>query len=303
MTFDFITSLTTVTDPRKTIDRSPSTLASGFADDCAKWAHQNREEARKRYRREVCKRDFLLPDDLRPYLDPDLPHPIHEGWLALRFTFELLRPWYARDDRVFHVLDNPLRKDHVFGVPYIPAATWKGLLRWACRMRSGLRQHLESGKGSSEWHDAPWIVHLFGNEQEEETGFERGALVLYPTWFSKIGFEVINPHDRKKKAGRHPILYEVVPAGTDGQLTMLYAPLPGSADDGSPSTVDAVRRLLEATESLLTKYGFSAKRTAGWGIARITGASVRTRGDAQDRTYNGVAALSKGLEVMLSGRR
>jgi len=301
--FDFLAHLATINNPKPTLGQCASTLYSGFVDECTEWFYRNKEEARKRYIHQVRQRDFCLPAPLREFLDPDLPAPPHEGWIALRIMFELLRPWHAKDDRVFHVLDNPVRKDCVFGVPYIPATTWKGVLRWACRMRSGLREHLESGKGFSDWSDDAWIIHLFGNEQDEEPSFERGALVLYPTWFSRIGFEVINPHDRKKKAGRHPIVYEVVPTETGGHLTMLYAPLPRPAAEEHDRGIDAVRRLLGATEDLLTKYGFSAKRTAGWGIARVTGASARGQGDAQPRSYKNVAELNKGLEDLLSRRR
>lgn len=56
-------------------------------------------------------------------------------------------------------------------------------------------------------------MHLFGNEKGEGEEFSRGALVFYPTWFDKIGFEVINPHNRARRAGTQPIYYEVVTPG------------------------------------------------------------------------------------------
>jgi CRISPR-associated protein Cmr2 len=112
------------------------------------------------------------------------------------------------------------------------AASWKGLLRWACRMQAGLCRHLESqGMKMEGWKDPVWIVHLFGNERAEGEEFSRGALIFYPTWFSKVDFEVINPHKRKTRAGTQPIYYEVVPAGTKGSLRLLYASLPGEVED------------------------------------------------------------------------
>ncbi len=203
--------------------------------------------------------------DLRPTLMA-LPS---SAWLGLQVDFELLTPWYSKDDRFFHPLDNPVRKDRVFGVPFMSAASWKGLLRWACRMQEGLREHLEQGKRFKEWKDPNWILHLFGNEKGEEKYFHQGALVFYPTWFDKIGFEVINPHSRERRAGTQPIYYEVVPPGAKGTLYLLYAPWPGMKPAADPA--EFLPRLLEAIETLLTTYGISAKRTVGWGTAKIVG--------------------------------
>ena len=150
------------------------------------------------------------------------------------------------------------------------AASWKGLLRWACRMRAGLCEFLEKRGGCLDgWNDPPWIIHLFGNEKAKANDFQRGALAFYPTWFSKVGFEVINPHSRKTRAGTQPILYEVVPADTNRTLRLLYAPLPGAAARDSAQQPEALSQFLDAAEQLLTVYGFSAKRTAGWGVAKI----------------------------------
>jgi CRISPR-associated protein Cmr2 len=61
-------------------------------------------------------------------------------------------------------------------------------------------------------------------------------------------------------------LYEVVPAGTEATLHLLYAPaMPTSAE----CRKEALENLGKAIENLLTLYGFSAKRTAGWGLAAI----------------------------------
>jgi CRISPR-associated protein Cmr2 len=194
----------------------------------------------------------------------ELPSP---RWLALKVDFELQTPWYSKDDRVFHVLDNPVRKDRVFGIPFMAASSWKGMLRWACRMRAGLGQYLQEPPDMAKWSDPAWILHLFGNEKGEGEEFSRGALVFYPTWFDRIGFQVINPHSRKNRAGTKPIYYEVVPPGAKGTLSLLYAPWPGMKFTADPKEV--LPWLLEAIETLLTVYGISAKRTVGWGTAKI----------------------------------
>jgi CRISPR-associated protein Cmr2 len=257
----------------------PEGLASGFVDACTSWStrgnestHRNdKNNARRCYMEHVSRNQLKI--DIIETLGlagsfVELPDP---NWIAFEIAFTLETPWYSKDDRPFHVLDNPVRKDRVFGVPFMAAASWKGLLRWASRMQAGLQTHLQEHNGSlQEWNDPPWITHLFGNEKKEDEHFQSGALAFRPTWFSKIGFEVINPHSRKTRAGTKPIYYEVVPACTKGQLRLLYAPLPGAADRDKVEPSDALGKLLCATHTLLEAYGISAKRTAGWGTAKIT---------------------------------
>ena len=52
----------------------------------------------------------------------------------------------------------------------------------------------------------------------------RGRAVFYPTFFNKISLEIINPHDRKRRAGTNPIFYEIVPEGAEGNLQVIYIP-------------------------------------------------------------------------------
>lgn len=247
-------------------------LATHLVDDLSLWwlcELPRKEDAREAYILIVQGVQINEPGKLSGNLDfrPDFTSLPSTFYLALQVDFELLTPWYSRDDRVFHVLDNPVRKDRIFGMPFMAAASWKGMLRWACRMQAGLRQQLEQGKRFEEWKDPDWILHLFGNEKGEEWDFHRGALVFYPTWFDKIGFEVINPHSRERRAGTQPIYYEVVPPGARGTLHLLYAPWLGIEPAADPK--DFLPKLLEAIDALLATYGISAKRTVGWGTAKI----------------------------------
>ena len=269
MTFDLYADLASQKACPK--ERStPAGLVSGFVDACTSFSAcggDEKKKARECYERCAKSAALCLPVDLA--LDPD-PQPLLPGWLAIKITFTLTGPWYSKDDRPFHVLDNPLRKDRVFGVPFMAAASWKGLLRWAMGMTTGLISP-EPVKDERKRREAELtVLHLFGNEKGASDRFQRGTLAFYPTWFSKIGFEVINPHSRKTRAGTQPIPYEVVPADTEGTLKLLYAPLP---DVERPAQLDrpaAICTLLDAARDLLTVYGFSAKRTAGWGAAEIT---------------------------------
>ena len=285
MTLDYFVFLET----RESLENIPVAwrLAGGFVDHVSKsfleaeierleaeqardnnkkrQAEQKKTQLRKEYMSKAARR---FPVKLYPGLQIDFSTLLSEHWLAFQVDFELLTPWYSRDDRLFHVMDNPVRKDRVFGVPFMAASSWKGLLRWACRMQEGLLEYLGKHNGKMDnWRDPDWILHLFGNEKGEGEEFSRGALVFYPTWFDKIGFEVINPHSRERRAGTQPIYYEVVPPGAKGTLSLLYAPWPGMKPYAKPG--DVLPELLKAVEELLTTYGISAKRTVGWGTARI----------------------------------
>lgn len=250
-------------------EKAPSALASGFVDKFIIRLIEDKDGARNDYMRRTKSLQLELPRDLTLECDfGNLPEP---SWLGLEVEFTLSQPWYSKDERPLHILDNPVRKDRVFGVPYMAAASWKGLLRWACRMQEGLVDYLcKNPMSMDNWQDPPWIVHLFGNEQGEEEKFQQhGALVFCPTWFSRVSFEVINPHSRKSRAGTKPIFYEVVPAGTTGTLKLLYAPLPGASRRDRVQPKEVICKLFTAIQALIETYGISAKRTAGWGKARI----------------------------------
>jgi CRISPR-associated protein Cmr2 len=266
-------------------------LVGQLANDCLVWSVRSANAAnaaRDRYQQRAMQPTLSLPADLR--ID-EAPTHLLPGWLVLRIDFELKAPWYSKDDRPLHVLDNPVRKDRVFGVPFMAASSWKGLLRWSCRMEHGLLDHLAKHDGKVDgWTDPPWIVHLFGNTKGEEEEFSRGALQCFPTWFDKVGFEVINPHDRARRAGTQPIVYEVVPPGRKATLHLLYAPAPGRAETQQVDSADAVGRLLDGAQKLLTVYGFSAKRTAGWGIAEIQSGEIRSKRGSRSGTVDELKA-------------
>jgi CRISPR-associated protein Cmr2 len=247
-------------------------LGSGFVDGCTVWSCADKKQGEKEDPKNTARQCYVkraaglsgnikLPPELA--FEPDfgkLPDP---SWLGIEVMFTLETPWYSKDDRPFHVLDNPVRKDRVFGVPFMSASSWKGMLRWAYGMQSGLFGPTQEKDEEKKKKATKEIVHLFGNEKGEVDKFQSGALVFYPTWFNKVGFEVINPHSRKTKAGTQPIYYEVVPVGTSGILNLLYAPMSGQSNS------EAIEKLLHAVQLLLETYGISAKRTVGWGTARI----------------------------------
>lgn len=241
---------------------------------------------------------------------PDLKLLPPGSWF-LQFTFTLAKPWMSKDDDPFYVTDsvNPVRKDKVFKVPMMSAASWKGLLRWTLmhtrlvKQKDGLAPQDFAGERFRQ-------ALLFGDEKGEEPGQTRdfaafldalkpeargeyecllrayynvkpgdplphhsGRLTFYPTFFNLIDVEVINPHSRKTKAGTHPIYLECVPAGAEGTFSLLYVPYDLIGRDEAEIcqwAADDLQLVAEAIRAMMLTYGFSAKRTSGYGAARET---------------------------------
>lgn len=85
----------------------------------------------------------------------------------------------------------------------------------------------------------------------------------------------------------------------------MYAPTPGQAVRDNVKPVEVLSKLLDAMEKLLIIYGFSAKRTAGWGIAAIDhdGWKIRSRHGNDEGTLAKVtAALPQLLDTQKGGR-
>ncbi|MFW0885020.1 RAMP superfamily CRISPR-associated protein [Candidatus Acidulodesulfobacterium sp. H_13] len=176
--------------------------------------------------------------------------------LFLQFKFFLSTPYISRDDEGFYIIDNPIKKDKVFKVPMVSGSSWKGNMRWVA-------QHIET--------DPAKIINLFGNEKKVEKDFKRGRLNFYTTFFNQIGLEVINPHDRKTKAGIQPIYIESVPGGADGTFSLLYMPFDLMGRPGTEVKEEVIKDLeaiYPAIKNMMLTYGFSAKRSSGFGIAK-----------------------------------
>ncbi len=229
------------------------------------------------------------------------------GSWFLQFIFTLAKPWISKDDDPFYVAEsvNPVRKDKVFKVPFMSAASLKGLLRWTLMH---IRLALKTDKQPEGFAQERFVQTLmFGDEQGEEaaqvkgfakyldalnpeahTEYERllrqyykvkpedplphhsGRLMFYPTFFNEIDVEVINPHSRKTKAGTHPIYLECVPAGAKGTFSLLYVPfdLIGQPEEEiRKQATEDLRLLAQGLQAMFLTYGFSAKRTDGFGVA------------------------------------
>ncbi len=209
----------------------------------------------------------FLEDRKRSYLDPlgltpDLPDVsiFPAGAWGMRLPFKLASPYVSRDDAVWHILENPVKKEWVFKVPYVAPSQWKGALRAAIRRTNG-------------WDDDnPALRRLFGESADDQG--KAGRLRFFPTFFTDIGLEVINPHSREKGAGQNPILLECVPAGAVGEFVLLNAPfdLMGENEDETRlHTVDDLKLTAEGVAAMLAMYGFGAKTSSGFGAADVHG--------------------------------
>lgn len=203
----------------------------------------------------------------------------------LQFTFTLAKPYISRDDNLFYIIDNPIVRDKVFGLPMVRPTAWKGNLYSALWQMGHDKQ------------DDEQMQRLFGETRSEESG-QAGRLYFYPTFFTQTGLEIINPHDRKRRVGKNPILFESVPAGASGTFSLLYVPLDLIGQDPDSAKDEAgkhLRYLAPAIRELFLTYGFSAKRTSGYGVAKdeIKG-KVQTR--AGEKSLNSLENLAQEVK-------
>lgn len=182
-----------------------------------------------------------------------------ENSFVIQFKFILKKPYISIDEQEFYIIDNPIRKDKVFNLPYIAPSSWKGSLRSAL-FHSGYNSENEK------------IQSIFGikNTGNDEL-LTKGRVHLFPTFFMKKGLEIINPHDREKRVGRVPILFECVPAGESGTFTLLYVPcnlfLNINQENVKKQILEDLLLLSEGLKSMFLIYGFGAKTSSGFGIA------------------------------------
>lgn len=178
----------------------------------------------------------------------------------LQFTFTLVKPYISKDDNPFYIMDNPIVRDKVFQLPMVRSTSWKG------NLYSALWQLGHDKKDDEQ------IQRLFGEIRSDEGG-QAGRLFFYPTFFTQTCLEIINPHDRKRRVGKNPILFESVPAGASGTFSLLYVPFDLIGKDEGEAEKQALEDLQQVAEGLramFLTYGFSAKRTSGYGVVKET---------------------------------
>ena len=117
----------------------------------------------------------------------------------------------------------------------------------------------------------------------KELKTHRGRAIFYPTYFDRISLEIINPHDRRKRAGKNPIHYEVVPRKTEGVLQLIYIPYDGIVKNENilkEEVKEDLGNLLKAIEKL-SQLGIGAKTKLGWGRFEIIEKHICVNGDLE----------------------
>lgn len=223
-----------------------------------------------------------------------------KGSWVLEFPITLAKPFMSKDDVPFYIIDNPVRKDKVFAVPFISGMAWKGNLRWTMmkafleptannpdkfaqiRFRHSLLFGSEKGwgetKGWTEYLDKlcpdakkQYENMLKGkfNKKDAKDLHIHGMLYFYPTFWDRIDMIVINPHDRRTKTGKNPIYFEVVPGGAKGVFRLVYVPFYWfdlSEDELRKKAVEDLKDVIVGVRKMMLTYGFSAKKSSGFGV-------------------------------------
>jgi CRISPR/Cas system CMR subunit Cmr6 (Cas7 group RAMP superfamily) len=195
---------------------------------------------------------LAVPGKKRPNEIEELLKILPVGSWVMQFTFTLATPYLSKGIEDFDLLDNPIVRDKAFGVPIVPASSWKGGLRAAAVMQCDGNQQDQR------------VIRLFGNERLTEL-FRAGRLHCFPTGFAKTACQVINPHDRARRVGTLPIFLECVPADEPGTFTALYVPF-GERTPGDAA--DDLALFAEAVKDLLLIWGIGAKKSDGNGLAK-----------------------------------
>ena len=228
-------------------------VATGHKEDKETGGNALRQEwAKQRLQVELAPLpDFLQPPSINLVLLPF-------GSFSIRFEFKLLKPYISRDDNPFYIIDNPIVRDKVFRYPLVPPTAWKGALRHAF-WQLGYQG------------DDQQIQRLFGaaNDDQPDEG-NAGRLYFYPAFFTQTRLEIVNPHDRKRRVGKNPILFESVPAGAKGAFSLLYVPFDCIGKDEAETRQQVfadLQRVAEGLQAMFLTYGFGAKTSSGFGLA------------------------------------
>jgi len=198
---------------------------------------------------------------------------------AVTLRFQLLAPLLTRDDDAFYLFDNPVRKDHISGVPLLAAASVKGLA--ADAFQRGFPPELDwksLGRNDQERKTAyrrksALARRLFGvASDDKECESEAGRLHFAPVWFSHVQYLVMNPTRQDGSGiGTQPIQFEAVSPVDEkgrpvqGEIAFFYFNPAGAKQADEATARTDLACLVGALAAWWPALGLGAKRLAGYG--------------------------------------
>lgn len=235
-----------------------------------------------------------------------------EGSYYHEIAFALERPFSSRDTPSYYAVENSLYKDPTFRMPIVSGSSWKGALRAAAidelagelrskptaleqarKQRVRLWNLFGSEKGkdhalyeSGTGNSIAFLNELLGDPATQEfrdtvsdggaldESFRSGRLHCYPTFFfvAKTELVVLNPRNKKSRAGTVPIFIETVPAGSEGRLAWLYLSfdMQHLPEDKRKQEANLDWQILKlAADAVFRLNGFGAKKSSTFGRATV----------------------------------
>ncbi|MDF2956814.1 MAG: CRISPR-Cas system type III CSM-effector complex subunit Csm3 [Candidatus Alkanophagales archaeon MCA70_species_1] len=268
-----------------------------------KWARENKYKywVRTEYLGLIKSRVALIKElgINDPQNPPNLPYSV-----LIKIKFRLRKPYISKDDEEFYITENPICKDKFFKIPIIRSSSWKGALRWVAlntllsklpsdkymafgeraklirlfgNEKDKIEQFLDDIFNEKYSSDNPrktvsqeFFEYILNKKYVNKGGNGRGRLIFYSTFFSGIGLDIIAPHKRKTKTVKVPIMFEVVPVipASKGTFILLYIPFDilHSKERLEEEVPKDLELLKETIPKMLLEYGFSAKKTSGYGV-------------------------------------
>ena len=199
---------------------------------------------------------------------------------SLACQLQLATDFFSKDECTFGMTENPIRRDRALGDFVIAASGWKGALRGAFRALHGDGTAPETRLFGPAKRDAG---------DDDQDGLARGRLIIHPTIIpysaERTRLRIINPHSRKTKTGKNPIIYEVISRDTQCGLEMLY--LPWAWTELEPEThlrqvAEDVQALAPALKAMCECLGVGGKTSSGFGGFRLLKGQVATERAARD---------------------
>ncbi|MBM3203930.1 hypothetical protein FJZ55_08525 [Candidatus Woesearchaeota archaeon] len=242
------------------------------------------------------------------------------GSAILTLKFRLLSPLLTKDDDPFYLFDNPVRRDHIFGVPYLAAASVKGLSVDAYQ-RGFIQSQDWSALGDEDAVRTRQFRirdgharRLFGlaDDGVQVESSQAGRLHFGPVWFPSVQYLVMNPMKGDGSGlGSLPIQFEAIaPLMADGktpveaELHVFYFNPAGAPESDTATVRGDLARWLAAVAAWWPVMGLGAKRLAGYGAIEPVSAICQAR-DWPDspgkQEFNGKDSWMKLAEFIAKG--